>query len=155
MLAGREYYKRSVEGFYRLEHFDLKDMFGRRQKPKLRILIITDRISQEEKDIKVLKFYFLNEGRAIAKYYGFWCRFKENIEIIATPEVSMKNITDMNDGKPTISFENNVSVIHPNNIQIYLGSMQYKRVNKNEKIQRELRYYCNGMTTESLKFEFE
>jgi hypothetical protein len=37
MLAGREYYKRSVEGFYRLEHFDLEDLFGRRPVPKLQL----------------------------------------------------------------------------------------------------------------------
>ena len=37
MWAGREYYKRSTEGFYRLEHFDLEDMFGRRPIPSLRL----------------------------------------------------------------------------------------------------------------------
>lgn len=37
MLADREYYKRSTEGFYRLEHFDLEDMFGRRPIPRLEL----------------------------------------------------------------------------------------------------------------------
>ena len=37
MLAEREYYKRSTEGFYRLEHFDLEDMFGRRPIPLLQL----------------------------------------------------------------------------------------------------------------------
>lgn len=37
MLAGREYYKRTTEGFYKLEHFDLEDMFGRRPVPFLGI----------------------------------------------------------------------------------------------------------------------
>jgi hypothetical protein len=35
MLSHREYYKRSTERFYRLEHFDLEDMFGRRPRPLL------------------------------------------------------------------------------------------------------------------------
>lgn len=35
MMAEREYFKRSTEGFYRLEHFDLEDMFGRRPVPRL------------------------------------------------------------------------------------------------------------------------
>lgn len=35
MQAGREYFKRSTEGFYRLEHFDLEDMFGRRPVPRI------------------------------------------------------------------------------------------------------------------------
>jgi predicted HTH transcriptional regulator len=37
LLAGREYYRRSTEGFYRLEHFDLEDAFGRRPRPVLRL----------------------------------------------------------------------------------------------------------------------
>lgn len=35
MFADREYFKRSTEGFYRLEHFDISDMFGRRPTPRL------------------------------------------------------------------------------------------------------------------------
>jgi len=35
MLAEREYYKRTTEGFYALQHFDLEDMFGRRPVPSL------------------------------------------------------------------------------------------------------------------------
>lgn len=37
MLYCREYFKRTTEGFYRLEHFDLEDMFGRRPRPVLEI----------------------------------------------------------------------------------------------------------------------
>jgi hypothetical protein len=35
MLADREYYERTTEDFYRLEHFDLEDMFGRLPRPSL------------------------------------------------------------------------------------------------------------------------
>lgn len=31
------YYKRSGDSFYRMEHFDIEDMFGRRKKPRLRL----------------------------------------------------------------------------------------------------------------------
>jgi hypothetical protein len=41
MLAEREYFRRTTEGFYRLEHFDLEDMFGRRPRP---VLLIKARI---------------------------------------------------------------------------------------------------------------
>jgi len=35
-LGGEQrYYKRSGSSFYRMEHFDIEDMFGRRRKPKL------------------------------------------------------------------------------------------------------------------------
>lgn len=34
-LGEDRYYKRSGDSFYKMEHFDLEDMFGRRRKPKL------------------------------------------------------------------------------------------------------------------------
>ena len=38
--AGEDrYYKRSGASFYRMEHFDLEDMFGRRLKPKLNTVV--------------------------------------------------------------------------------------------------------------------
>lgn len=33
------YYKRAGDSFYRMEHFDIEDMFGRRRKPRLRVLV--------------------------------------------------------------------------------------------------------------------
>lgn len=36
-LSEDRYYKRSGDTFYKMEHYDLEDMFGRRKKPKLEI----------------------------------------------------------------------------------------------------------------------
>lgn len=36
-LGEDRYYKRSGASFYRMEHFDLEDMFGRRKKPSLNL----------------------------------------------------------------------------------------------------------------------
>lgn len=36
-IGGREYWKRAGDSFYRMEHYDLADMFGRRQRPKLEV----------------------------------------------------------------------------------------------------------------------
>lgn len=37
MAADNRYYKRSGDSFYKMEHFDLEDMFGRRRRPRLEI----------------------------------------------------------------------------------------------------------------------
>jgi hypothetical protein len=37
-LGEDRYYKRSGDSFYRMEHYDLEDMFGRRKKPKLQLI---------------------------------------------------------------------------------------------------------------------
>jgi hypothetical protein len=72
MLASREYFKRSTEGFYRLEHFDLEDMFGRRPVPRLELsarIIQSGSIggggSEQYKGLAVLAI--TNSGRGSAK----------------------------------------------------------------------------------------
>lgn len=72
--AGEDrYYKRSGGSFYKMEHFDIEDMFGRRKKPKLSLR--TD-IIQTEKESGPRGTFFEcgivvnieNFGRGIAKY---------------------------------------------------------------------------------------
>jgi hypothetical protein len=67
MAKGGEdrYYKRSGDSFYRMEHFDLEDMFGRRKKPKLILQARCKRRTSATVDVILgLK----NVGRGAAKY---------------------------------------------------------------------------------------
>jgi hypothetical protein len=67
MAKGGEdrYYKRSGDSFYRMEHFDLEDMFGRRKKPKLILQARYERRSSVRVSVILgLK----NLGRGTAKY---------------------------------------------------------------------------------------
>lgn len=152
MLAGREYYKRSTEGFYRLEHFDLEDMFGRRQRPVLKMSIQTRKHPGDDPGLKELNFYFLNEGRAVAKYHGFWCRFDENIEIKSVDD-NLRDISNRNNNQPTVSYENSVSVIHPNGIQVHVGTLTYTKKNNRKKVVVYIKFYCDGMAVVSTTFK--
>jgi hypothetical protein len=65
-LGEDRYYKRSGDSFYRMEHFNLEDMFGRRQTLHLKTHLRVDPVpedSQEEVQITLE-----NDGRAIAKH---------------------------------------------------------------------------------------
>ena len=72
--AGEDrYYKRSGDSFYKMEHFDIEDMFGRRKKPKLSLR--TDIIQTGKDSGPSGTFYecgivvnIENFGRGIAKY---------------------------------------------------------------------------------------
>ena len=57
------YYKRSGDSFYRLEHFDLEDMFGRRPKPDL---MLHTRIKGSGLNVQVV-LGIRNNGRGSAK----------------------------------------------------------------------------------------
>jgi len=62
------YYKRSGDSFYKMEHFDLEDMFGRRRKPNLELVANVLQISSStlEPGI-VIMINLLNTGRGTAK----------------------------------------------------------------------------------------
>lgn len=150
--AGREYFKRSVEGFYKLEHFDLEDMFGRRQKPNLVVITSTDKYPGEDQELMEIKFAFKNEGRAIARHYGYMCKFDSNINLIGSPDLSIKDVTKINNGVPTLSYSNDISVIHPNGIVYNCGSMRFKKKDLTKEIQGKLTYYCEGMVAKSYYF---
>lgn len=57
------YYKRSGDSFYRMEHYDLEDMFGRRKKPKLTLSI---RIAGKRPNVAIM-LGIRNDGRGTAK----------------------------------------------------------------------------------------
>jgi hypothetical protein len=63
MAKGGEdrYYKRAGSAFYRLEHFDVADMFGRRRRPKLVLTL------QKEGHGQSVLVSVKNEGRGVAK----------------------------------------------------------------------------------------
>ena len=63
------YFKRSGDSFYKMEHFDIEDMFGRRKKPRLSIF---DFFSIQKYNASSLSIYLIisikNDGRTIAKH---------------------------------------------------------------------------------------
>jgi len=143
----REYYKRSIEGFYKLEHFDLEDMFGRRQRP---YLAFTFEIMKMDNGEETLDCIFMNEGKSVAKYYGFICSF-ENLEIKKTKTI--RDISNLNNGNPTVSYENNTGVIHPNGVRHLLGSITFERKNKSKKVKASINFCCENMLPRTLNME--
>ena len=71
-LGEDRYYKRSGDSFYRMEHFDLEDMFGRRKRPVLSLTYRLDKgnITRRGEETKGEVFIFIgikNRGRGSAK----------------------------------------------------------------------------------------
>jgi hypothetical protein len=67
-LGEDRYYKRSGDSFYRMEHFDIADMFGRRRRPNL----VLDYIEKGRTRI-VIRIRNDGRGTAIAPY--LWVKF--------------------------------------------------------------------------------
>jgi hypothetical protein len=68
-VGEREYWKRSGHSFYRMEHFDLEDMFGRRRRPLLRLDWRAERgNSRDHVHDWRLVLVLANDGRGLALF---------------------------------------------------------------------------------------
>jgi hypothetical protein len=145
-LGGEDrYYKRSGDSFYRMEHFDLEDMFGRRQKPRLLIhlnsLLVPDDQSQEDLQIKIQ-----NIGRGVAKHVGFFVNL-ENVDITQVDGDHLQNVSRLNEGRAMISYSNSLDVIHPNGIALHVGHVRFRRKNPAENVAVDVSTYCENART--------
>jgi hypothetical protein len=71
-----QYFKRSGDSFLAMEHFEIEDMFGRRARPDLVFEVAYETIDIKQ-DLHKYKLVITikNEGRGLAKYYGFDFQF--------------------------------------------------------------------------------
>jgi len=147
MLANREYYKRTTEGFYRLEHFDLEDMFGRRPHPSL-TLYLELRSRPGDDPHEELHFGLINSGRGIAKHAGLLCRFRQNIISVAGVH-GLSNLTSVNHGLPTVGYADNMGVIHPTGVVNFVGHAILRQQTKGLPIHVNVSWYCENMAMRS------
>jgi schlafen family protein len=143
LRADREYFRRSTEGFYRMEHFDLEDAFGRRPHPAL-TFIATLVPRPGDDPFEDVRLGLLNEGRGIAKYPGFTLGFSPDVSVAGTSG-GVNNNSSINGGRPVVSYQDNLAVIHAVPVQSHIGSVTIKRTSKGTPLQIIVRWYCEGM----------
>jgi hypothetical protein len=143
LRANREYYRRSTEGFYRLEHFDLEDAFGRRPRPVLSVhLDLLPRPGDDPHE--EVRFAFLNEGRGPARHAAFTCAFDPGVQV-AQAAGRISDNSSLNAGRPVVSHQEDVAVIHPVPIVSSVGAVVIKRPDKGSPLPITIRWYCEGM----------
>lgn len=146
-MIGREYWARLDGRNIRLEHYMIRDMMLRHEYPQLRFSTYTRRIGELQQGIRV-QMRLQNCGRAVAKYAG-WFGSLNNAEILSVS--GCRNITDVNNGRPTVSWDAPVgTVIHPNGIAIPIGTLVLGFLNKDQPIGVLAKIYCEGMTTRDI-----
>jgi len=140
-LGEQRYFKRSGDSFYQMEHFDLEDMFGRRQKPRLEIVIEP---GKTENGIEEFRILVLNQGRAVARHAGFLMTL-QNVELKDVSQ-GLENHSGINAGRSVVGWDNVTGVIHPNGIRVNLGTISVSRLKPSEVIRADLTLYCEGTT---------
>jgi hypothetical protein len=150
-LGEDRYYKRSGDSFYKMEHFDIEDMLGRRQKPKLSVITYLNPVEDDDSQ-QELQFHILNEGRALAKHVGFLVQF-ENLVITLVSGAYMYDATKLNHGRPVVSYNNDINVVHPNGIPSHVGNVRVRRVDPTKGAFAKISYYCADASPGTLKLE--
>lgn len=145
--AGEDrYYKRSGDSFYKMEHFDLEDMFGRRARPKL---VIKRKNFHPTHDGRwCINFDVVNEGRGTAKLIYIEIPQQDGV----TPEQGIRDwrwlgsTSNASDGSAKSVFDLvSTSVIHPGMAQ-HFASLYLKSPNftPGESVRLLCTLYCEG-----------
>ena len=142
--AGEDrYFKRNGSSFYRMEHFDLEDMFGRRQRPSLSLrLSLVPRPADDPHE--EVHFSVINDGRGVAKHAGFTCSFQPDVTV-AGVRGHLVNVAGLNRGAPIVSYQDSVGVVHPNGIASSAGHAIIQRAGKGEPLAFRVSIYCENM----------
>jgi hypothetical protein len=135
-----EYYKRTAEGTkYRLEHFDLEDLFGRRSRPFLDLEVLCRPCTADREE---LLFSMQNNGRSIAKNIGFMFS-SPDIETNVITGFGFTDLTPQN-SQTTFSWSNANLLLHPIPVKTFLGSVTFKRRGLRP-VTLKVTWYCENM----------
>jgi Schlafen, AlbA_2 len=146
-LTEDRYYKRSGASFYKMEHFDLEDMFGRRQKPNLQLML---EVARSEDKVFEITVRLINSGRAVARHSGLLLRL-DNAEIKESGQ--FENLSAINAGRPVLQYTNDHGVIHPNAIRLNVGTVNVQRLDDAKPISLHATIYCEDMRAAEHRIE--
>src|SRR3954447_4655579 len=54
----------------------------------------------------------------------------------------LHNVSHVNNGRPVVSWDKEIGVIHANGIRVNLGTIKLKRIDQNKKIEANVTIYC-------------
>lgn len=122
---------------------NLEDMFGRRSRPLLQLHV---QLWQRPPDDphEELHIFFLNEGRAVARFTRMLARVLDPSTVIAGGS-GIADVSAIKDGAPCFMYIDNVGVIHPNGITSDVGHAIIRRDTKGAPLKLHARWYCDGM----------
>ena len=153
MLADREYWRRTSTGFRRMEHYELEDLFGRRLRPVLRFLLeLHPRPGDDPHE--ELHFFFLNEGRGVARHAGFVCKIAAGV-VAGVRGDSLSDVSALNRDQQVVSFYNSQGVVHANGLLSALGHAIIQRPSKGSELSIDVTWYAEEMRPRTQQVNLE
>jgi hypothetical protein len=141
-MVGREYWRRTAEGFYRLEHLDLEDMFGRRPRPSLELKVKVVSQHSTTQINWLLVFQVRNIGRAVARFPTFRASLPAGLELHKSSGLDFSN--DRGTGG-TVSWSDNNMVIHISPVYQTVGTVQVSGVAQDTSVDLSCELFADRM----------
>jgi Putative DNA-binding domain len=150
------YYRRSVDSFRVMEHFELEDMFGRRPRPVLELHITLEPTAQPPKlPVERLWFGLKNEGRSIAKYAGIHCELRDSSITAIQTGSPLADWSRMNGGRWTVGYAEAAHVHHPNGIIAYGGEARIVRTRAGENLPLAVSFYADRADVQRFELDLK
>lgn len=143
------YWRRTATGHRRMDHYELEDMFGRRLRPVLRLSVELRPRQPAGDPFEDVHFFLLNEGRGVARHPGFHCTLVD-APLAGTTGDNLRNESNANLGRPTVTFYDAHGVIHPNGLFSAPGHAIVRRDNKGAPLVVKALVYAENMQAKTV-----
>ena len=135
MANDNRYYLRTSNGKRQIEHHELEYMFGRRQRPVLKLRLALLATTLNDMPCESLEVGLLNEGRAIAKYAGVFVELSDSTITKMQVVDGVQDMSRMNAGRHVFSWASDANnVIHTNGITRGVGRVVIYRSSPNTEL---------------------
>lgn len=151
MMTPREYWIRSDGRNIKLEHYQIRDMMFRHAHPDLLFFVTASTKDLLPEQVE-LQFSFINKGKAIAKYPG-WFAVIQAVSVVRVRDCT--DASDINTGGSYFTKDLGAIVIHPNGILHNVGNVVIDRSELEIKMVIQAKWYCEDMTVREQPFTIE
>lgn len=151
MTPPREYWIRSDGRNVKLEHYQIKDMMFRHAHPDLMFLVTSSTRGLPPEQVE-LQFSFINTGKAIAKYPG-WFTIIQSVSVVSVRDCD--DASSINTGGAYLTKDLRAAVIHPNGIQHNVGKAVIDRSELEGRMIIQAKWYCEDMTVKEQLFSVD
>lgn len=124
--ADKKYYQRLNFIRMPMEDYQIRDLFGKRRKPRLDVKL--SRVGKKDEDgFHKFRIYIVNSGKGVAKYTSVIMRFPEEETHIEDLKASrmMQRVDELYANKKALQFRENVDIIHPGT-NLNIGNIEVK-----------------------------
>jgi hypothetical protein len=157
MASDNRYYRRTSNGSRQMEHYELEDMFGRRQRPALKLRLALFPTTFNHVPCESLEVGLINEGRVVAKFAGVYLELKDDSNITKIQIVDgLYDASRFNAGRRVLAWSSDANnVIHTNGHTLFVGRVTLYRSDPGAKLSISATVDAESMQTKSLELEIE